>query len=69
MVKFHNTVLNALSPEVIARLRLQEVEFEVGHEIEFPGKPITRLYFVEAGMASLTTTFRDGSEVEVGMLG
>ena len=45
------------------------MEFEVGHEIEFPGKPITRLYFVEAGTASLTTTFQDGSEVEVGMFG
>lgn len=69
MFKFCNTVLSALSPDVIQRLRLEPVEFEVGHEIEYPGKPISRLYFVEQGMASLTTTFRDGSEVEVGMFG
>jgi CRP-like cAMP-binding protein len=31
--------------------------------------PIEHLYFVEEGMASMTTTFKDGSQVEVGMFG
>ena len=69
MSTFCNTVLKALPGDAIQRLRLGPVEFEVGHEIEFPGKPVTHLYFVEHGMASQTTTFRDGSQVEVGTFG
>ena len=59
----------ALDREVIARLRLNRVAFELEHEIEFPGRPIEHIFFVEAGMASMTTTFRNGSQVEVGMFG
>jgi len=66
---YTNTVLRALAADVIERLRLRPVKFEVGHELEFPGKPIDHLWFVEAGMASLTATFRDGVQVEVGMFG
>jgi CRP-like cAMP-binding protein len=39
------------------------------HEIEFPGSTIDHLDFIEEGMASMTTTFRNGSQVEVGMFG
>jgi CRP-like cAMP-binding protein len=66
---YTNTVLRALRTDVIERLRLRAVKFEVGHELEFPGTPIERLCFVESGMASMTTTFLDGSQVEVGMFG
>jgi CRP-like cAMP-binding protein len=66
---FKNTLLKALQGDVIARLRLKPVEFELKHEIENPGDPIDRLYFLEEGMASMTTTFKDGSQVEVGMFG
>jgi CRP-like cAMP-binding protein len=66
---FKNTLLNALHGDVIARLRLQPVTFELKHEIESPGDPMDRLYFLEEGMASMTTTFKDGSQVEVGMFG
>jgi CRP-like cAMP-binding protein len=68
-VTFKNTLLNALAPDVVARLKLHRVPFELRHEIEFPGSPIEHLYFVEEGMASMTTTFQDGSQVEVGMFG
>ena len=68
-VKFQNTLLQAFDAELIERLRLKPVVFEVGHEIEFPGKPVDHLYFLEEGMASMTTTFGDGSQVEVGMFG
>ena len=54
---------------MISRLCLQPVVFELEYEIEFPGSPIDHLYFVEEGMASMTTTFKDGSQVEVGMFG
>ncbi len=69
MRTFNNNLLHALSPESIARLDLHPIEFELNHEIEWPGTPITRLSFVEKGMASLTVTFDDGSQVEAGMFG
>lgn len=69
MEPFQNTVLRNLGTESRSRLGLQPVRFELMHEIEFPGKPIEHLYFVEEGMASMTTTFGDGSQVEVGMFG
>jgi CRP-like cAMP-binding protein len=68
-VKYANTLLQSFDSELIARLHLKSVAFKVGHEIEFPGNPIKHLFFLEEGMASMTTTFRDGSEVEVGMFG
>lgn len=66
---FKNTLLKALDEDIIERLRLQPVKFELKHEIENPGDPIDRVYFLEEGMASMTTTFKDGSQVEVGMFG
>lgn len=66
---YRNTILKALGEETIERLRLRPVTFEVEHEIEFPGKPVQRVYFVETGMASITCTFADGAQVEVGMFG
>jgi CRP-like cAMP-binding protein len=66
---YKNTLLKALDGDIIERLRLQPVRFELKHEIENPGKLIDHLYFLEEGMASMTTTFKDGSQVEVGMFG
>src|SRR5580698_2844714 len=66
---FRNTLLKALNAEIIGRLCLRKVTFELQHEIEFPGSPIEHLFFVEEGMASMTATFEDGSQVEVGMFG
>lgn len=67
--RFKNSLLRALSAEVIQRLALEPVQFELMYEIEYPGSPINRLFFVEEGMASMTTTFGDGAQVEVGMFG
>ncbi len=66
---YQNSLLKALGPEIIKRLGLQPVTFELLREIEFPGNPIENLFFVEEGMASMTATFKDGSQVEVGMFG
>ena len=66
---FENTLLKALDGEIIERLRLQPIKFELKHEIENPGDPIDNIYFLEEGMASMTTTFKDESQVEVGMFG
>jgi CRP-like cAMP-binding protein len=67
--KYRNSILKTLDREVVARLCLRPVVFEVERELEFPGQPIAHLFFVEEGMASMTTTFQDGSQVEVGMFG
>jgi CRP-like cAMP-binding protein len=66
---FKNSILKTLDRDAILRLGLHPVRFELQHEIEFPGNPIAHLFFVEEGMASMTTTFQDGSQVEVGMFG
>jgi CRP-like cAMP-binding protein len=66
---FKNTLLRRFSAQLIERLRLKKVVFEVGREIEDTGKPIDNLYFLEEGMASMTTTFGSGRQVEVGMFG
>jgi CRP-like cAMP-binding protein len=68
-ILFKNSLLKALDCDVITRLGLQPVKFELMHELECPGTPLERLYFIEEGMASMTTTFKDGSQVEVGMFG
>ena len=66
---YKNTLLKAFDSELVARLELKPLIFKTGHKIEQPGKPIKNLYFLESGMASMTTLFRDGHEVEVGMFG
>jgi CRP-like cAMP-binding protein len=66
---FKNTLLEALDGDIVERLRSQPIKFELKHEIENPGDPIDHLYFLEEGMASMTATFKDGSQVEVGMFG
>lgn len=67
--KFQNTLLKTFDSELIARLHLTPVVFKAGNKIEQPGRPIRNVYFLESGMASMTTIFLDGSEVEVGMFG
>jgi CRP-like cAMP-binding protein len=68
-VKYANTLLQSFDSELIDRLHLKSVALKLGHEIEFPGKPVKHLFFLEEGMASMTTTFKNGTEVEVGMFG
>jgi CRP-like cAMP-binding protein len=68
-MKFENTLLKTFDSELIARLRLAPVVFKTGQKIEQPGKPIRYMYFLDSGMASMTTVFPGGTEVEVGMFG
>lgn len=67
--KFKNTVLSHLDADVVARLELRPVTLEVGRTIEAPGSEIRNLYFIESGLGSMTTVFRDGHQVEVGLFG
>jgi CRP-like cAMP-binding protein len=66
---FKNKLLQNLASESIARLNLHALPLEVRREMEYPGNSIDHLFFIEEGIASMTTTFLDGSQVEVGMFG
>ena len=66
---FKNALLQRLDPEAIGRLELQRQELPVNREIEFPGKRIANLFFIEEGIASMTATFEDGFQVEIGLGG
>lgn len=67
--RYKNVILGRLHPEIVKRLELQRVELPVHNEIEFPGRGIGHLYFLEEGIASTTVRFKDGFEVEVALAG
>lgn len=67
--KYQNTLLKTFDRELIGRLCLVPIVFKTGQMIEEPGKSVRSLYFLDSGMASMTTIFPDGKEVEVGMFG
>ena len=66
---FANRILQSLAVDEVLRLQMRRVNLPAGQEIEFPGGPIENLFFLEAGVAMMTTTFDDGSQVEVGLFG
>lgn len=66
---FRNRILQNLDAKTIARLHLDPLELPLRHPLESPGKPIRQIFFLESGIASVTTLFRDGFEVEAGMYG
>jgi hypothetical protein len=67
--QFKNLILHTLDSETITRLDLKPVTLPAGREIENPGESIANLIFLEDGIGSMTTTFQDGFQVEVGMFG
>ena len=66
---FRNLILQRLDGEAIDRLHLQRVDLPVNREIEFPGKRIGHVFFIEEGIASMTATFHDGFQVEIALAG
>jgi CRP-like cAMP-binding protein len=66
---FENTILSSLDADTIGRLHLRPLELPLRHPLESPGKPIRHIFFLESGIASVTTLFQDGFEVEAGMYG
>ncbi len=66
---FKNRILRSLDAETIDRLQLKPLTLQAGREIERPGEPIEHLVFIEDGIGSMTNTFKDGFQVEVGMYG
>ncbi len=66
---FNNTLLQHLSSPTIERLQLRRVPLALRQDLEVPGQQIKHVFFVEQGIGSMTTIFRDGFEVEVSMFG
>src|ERR1035441_58194 len=66
---FKNKILQRLDSDVIQRLELKQVNLPSGTEVEIPGEPTRKLIFIENGVGSMTTTFQDGFQVEVGLFG
>ncbi len=67
--EFSNKILQSLDENTLARLHLEPVELPVRHPLESPGRPVRNIFFLESGIASVTTLFKDGFEVEAGMYG
>jgi CRP-like cAMP-binding protein len=66
---YRNTILQQLDEPTLQRLHLQPVQLPLRHPLEAPGRVVRNIYFLEAGVASVTTCFSDGYEVEAGMYG
>ena len=67
--EYKNSLLRHLSPAVRERLHLRRISLEARQKIEQPGNPIEKLIFLEEGIASMTTTFQNGQQVETSMFG
>ena len=66
---YRNTVLKNVSPIVVERLQLKRINLPRLHEMERPLEEIRHLIFLEDGIASMTTLFANGDEVEVALAG
>ena len=66
---FRNTLLQHLDAGTMERLQLRPIQLPVLHNLEIPGNSIDHLYFLEAGIGSMTTRFESGTQVETGMFG
>lgn len=67
--RFRNTILQHLDDDALKRLELRLIPLPQAHVLEQPGLEIEELTFMEEGVASMTTMFQDGSQVEAGMFG
>jgi CRP-like cAMP-binding protein len=68
-VTFRNLILRRLSRDSIERLQLKPSLLERGKALERMGHRICHVCFLEAGIASMTAAFDDGSQVEIGLFG
>jgi CRP-like cAMP-binding protein len=68
---YRNRLLVGMSEGDLDRLQphLEPVSVEVRHSIEEIHKPISHVYFMEEGIASVVATAKDHTEIEVGLIG
>jgi CRP-like cAMP-binding protein len=66
-----NRILSRLSPADFALLesRLTAVELPLRKQLEIPQKPITYVYFIESGFASVVANGNNKQSIEVGLIG
>jgi CRP-like cAMP-binding protein len=66
-----NGLLSVLSDDDFALLQphLQRVALPLLQDLERPNRRIERVYFMEAGIASIVAVQSDGTRVEVGLIG
>lgn len=69
--KESNWLLAALSPPDLVRLRphLTAVKLKLLHKMEIPNKPISDIYFMHDGIASVVAEKSDGRSAEIGLIG
>lgn len=67
--RFKNLILQSLEADAIARLELHPAALEREQEIATPGGTIRKVSFIEDGIGSMSTSFADGSEVQVALFG
>ena len=68
-LSYRNTILQHLPAESVARLELRHVELPLKMPLERTHGGIGHIFFIESGVGSMTSTFTDGTEVEVGLFG
>jgi CRP-like cAMP-binding protein len=66
---YRNTLLRHLDGPTLKRLDPTHIMLELRRELQSPDHDLDCLYFVEEGIVSMTTIFKDGTEVEVGTFG
>jgi CRP-like cAMP-binding protein len=66
---YRNTMLHQLHPDVVQRLHLTSLTLPLRRDIEVPGAEMHQIIFLEDGVASMTASFEDGSQVEIGVTG
>ena len=67
--RFTNTLLQKLDEPTLGRLDLHPVRLPLLAKLEIPGRTIRNVIFIEQGIASMTTAFLDGTQVETSMFG
>jgi len=68
---YKNKLLASLPPEAIQKLapHLSPVQLPKNLALYEPGQPIDFAYFIEQGVCSVVATMKDGTTVEVGLIG
>ena len=66
---YRNLILRHLPAESVSRLKLKSVVLPVRTPLEKSERSIRHIFFIESGVGSMTSTLKDGTEVEVGLFG
>ncbi len=66
---YKNTLLQKLDQATLNRLELRPIQLPILFDLEVSGQTIRNVFFIEEGIASMTTGFLNGSQVETSMFG